>query len=74
MRDALNLVGVVNLGIDGALLAVAEIGDGLRLAEETPPVSSRRIMISSPSTASRLRILEGVGQRRIDDGGADIGE
>ena len=31
--DALDLVGVVDLGIDGALLAVAEIGDGLRLAE-----------------------------------------
>ena len=32
-RDALDLIGVVDLGIDGALLAVAEIGDGLRLAE-----------------------------------------
>ena len=31
--DALDLVGVVDLGVDGALLAVAEIGDGLGLAE-----------------------------------------
>ena len=31
--DALDLVGVVDLRVDGALLAVAEIGDGLGLAE-----------------------------------------
>ena len=31
--DALDLIGVIDLGIDGALLAVAEIGDGLGLAE-----------------------------------------
>ena len=31
--DALDLVGVVDLGVDRALLAVAEIGDGLGLAE-----------------------------------------
>ena len=34
--DALDLVGVVDLGIDCALLAVAEIGDGFRLAEIDP--------------------------------------
>ena len=31
--DALDLEGVVDLGVDGALLAVAEVGDRLRLAE-----------------------------------------
>ena len=32
-RDALDLEAVVDLGVDGALLAVAEVGDRLRLAE-----------------------------------------
>jgi hypothetical protein len=32
-RDALDLVGVVDLSVDRALLAVAEIGDRLGLAE-----------------------------------------
>jgi hypothetical protein len=31
--DAVDLVGFIDLGVDGALLAVAEIGDFLRLAE-----------------------------------------
>ena len=32
--DAVDLVGLVDLGVDGALLAVAEIGDLLGLADE----------------------------------------
>jgi hypothetical protein len=32
-RDALDLVGVVDLRVDRALLPVAEVGDGLRLTE-----------------------------------------
>ena len=34
--DALDLVGVVDLGVDGTLLTVAEVGDGLWLAEIHP--------------------------------------
>ena len=32
-RDTLDLVGVVDLGVDGALLAVAEVDNVLGLAE-----------------------------------------
>src|SRR5262249_59927433 len=32
-RNPLDLISVVDLGIDGALLSIAEIGDGLGLAE-----------------------------------------
>ena len=35
-RDALDFIGVVDLRIDRALLAVAEIGDGFRFAEVHP--------------------------------------
>ena len=56
LGDPLDLVRGVNLGIDGAPLAVFQRDDFLGLAEKTPPVSSRTIMMSRPSTSSRFRL------------------
>ena len=72
-RDALDLVGVVDLGIDGALLAVAEIGDGLRLAEID--AAGEFAHDDDVEALDRFALeARGIGERRIDDGGADIGE
>ena len=62
--DALDLVGVVDLGVDGALLAVAEIGDGLRLAEID---AAGELAQDDDVEALDQLALErrGVGQRRI---------
>ena len=71
--DALDLVGVVDLGIDGALLAVAEIGDGLGLAEID---AAGQLAHDHDVEAVDQVALErgGVGERLIADGGAEIGE
>ena len=72
-RDALDLVCVVDLRIDGALLAVAEIGDGLRLAEINP---ARQLAHDQDIEALDHFALErrGIGERRIADRRAQIGE
>jgi hypothetical protein len=70
--DPLDLVGVVDLGVDGALLAVAEIGDGLGFAEIHPAgelAHDQDIEVFDQLALER----GGLGQRRIADGGAQIG-
>ena len=71
--DALDLVGVVDLRIDGALLAVAEIGDGLRLAEID---AAGQLAHDHDVEAVDPVALErgGVGERGIADRGPEIGE
>ncbi len=72
-RDALDLVGVVDLGIDGALLAVAEIGDGFRLAEID--AAGQLAHDDDVEALDRLALeARRVGQCRIDDGRPDIAE
>ena len=70
--DALDLVGVVDLGVDGALLAVAEIGDGLRLAEID---AAGQLAQDDDVEALDQLALErrGIGQRRIGHGRAQVG-
>src|SRR5579872_2599176 len=70
--DALDLVGVVDLGVDGAFLAVAEIGDGFRLAEID--AAGQFAQDDDVEPFDRLALeTRSVGQRRIDDGRADVG-
>ena len=71
--DALDLVSVVDLGIDGALLAVAELGDGLGLAEID---AAGQLAHDHDVEAVDPVALErgGVGERRIADRGPEIGE
>ena len=72
-RDALDLVGVVDLGIDGALLAVAEIGDGLRLAEID--AAGQLAQDDDVEALDHLALeARGFGERRIADRRADVGE
>ena len=71
--DALDLIGVVDLGIDGALLAVAEIGDGLGLAEID--AAGELAHDDDVEAFDRLALQAGgIRQRRIADGGAEVGE
>ena len=72
-RDALDLVGVVDLGVDRALLPVAEIGDGLRLAEIDPAGQFTQDDDVEPIHHLALE-ARGFGERGIADGGANIGE
>jgi len=72
-RDALDLIGVVDLGVDGALLAVAEIGDGFRLAEIYPAgeFAHDHDVEAFDHLALQARCLR---QRRIAHRGTQIGE
>ena len=71
--DALDFIGVVNLRIDGALLAVAEIGDGLRLAEIN--AAGEFPHDHDVEAFDRLALQAGsIRQRRIADGRTQIGE
>ena len=72
-RDALDLVGVVDLGVDGALLAVAEIDDLLRLAEIDAAGKLAHDQDVEPLDQLALQ-RRGVGERRIDDRRPQIGE
>ena len=71
--DALDLVGLVDLGIDGALLAVTQILDLLRLAEIDP---AGQLAHDHDVEAVDAVALErgGVGERRVADGRTEIGE
>ena len=71
--DALDLVGVVDLRVDGALLAVAEIGDGLGLAEID---AAGQLADDDDVEALDQLALErrGIGERRIADRRTQIGE
>ena len=71
--DALDLVGVVDLRIDGALLAVADVADLLRLAEIDAAGQLAQDQDVEPLDQLALQ-RRGVGERRIADGGAEIGE
>ena len=71
--DALDLVSVVDLGVDGALLAVAEIVDGFRLAEINPAGQLAHDHDVEPVDAVALE-RGGVGERRIADRRPEIGE
>ena len=72
-RDALDLVGVVDLGVDGALLAVAEIGDGFRLAEID--AAGEFAQDDDIEALDHLALeARGIRKRRIDDRRPDIGE
>ena len=71
--DALDLVGVVDLGVDGALLAVAEIGDGLGLAEID--AAGELAQDDDVESVDHLALeRRGFGQRRIADRRPDVGE
>src|ERR1700716_3890474 len=71
--NALDLVGVVDLGIDRAFLAVAEIGDGLGLAE----IDAAGELAQDDDVESvdylALEARSG-GERGIADRRTDIGE
>ena len=71
--DALDLEGVVDLGVDAALLAVAEIDDLLRLAEID---AAGQLAHDHDVEALDDLALErgGVGERGIADRRAQIGE
>ena len=72
-RDAFDLVGVVNLGVDGALLAVAEVSDGLRLAEIN--AAGEFAQDDDVEALDHLALeARGFGQRRIADRRPDVGE
>ena len=71
-RDALDLVGVVDLGVDRALLAVAEIGDGLRLAEINAAGQLAQDHDVEPFDQLALE-RGGIRQRRIGHGRAQVG-
>ena len=72
-RDALDLEGVVDLRIDGALLAVAEVADLLRLAEIDAAGQLAQDQDVEPLDQLALQ-RRGVGERRIADRRAEIGE
>ena len=71
--DALDLVGVVDLRVDAALLAVAEVGDGLGFAEVD---AARQFTDDQDVEPFHHLALErgGIGQRRIADGRTQVGE
>jgi hypothetical protein len=70
--DPLDLVGVVDLGIHRALLAVTEIGDGLRLAEidAAGQLAQNHDVEALDQLALEAR---GVGERRIGHSRPQIG-
>ena len=71
--DALDLVGVVDLGVDAALLAVAEIDDFLRLAEID--AAGQLADDQDIEAVDQLRLQRGSRcQRRIADRRAQVGE
>ena len=64
-RDALDLEGVVDLRVDGALLAVAEVADLLRLAEID--AAGQLAQDEDVEALDQLALQRGgVGERRID--------
>ena len=71
--DALDFIGVIDLRIDGALLAIAEIGDGFGFAEIN---AAGQFAHDEDIEAVNKFALEGrgFGKRRIADGGAQIGK
>ena len=71
--DALDLVGVVDLRVDGALLAVAEVDDLLRLAEIDAAGQLAHDQDVEPLDDLALQ-RRSVGERRIADRRAQIGE
>ena len=73
LGDALDLVRRVDLRVDGALLAVLERDDLLRLAEVH---AARQLAHDHDVEALDQLALQrgGVGERRIADGGAQVGE
>ena len=72
-RDALDLVGIVDLRIDGALLAVAEVGDGLGLAEID--AAGELAQNDDVEPFDRLALgARGVGEKRVTDRRPDIGK
>ena len=73
LGDALDLVRRVDLGIDGALLAVLERHDFLRLAEID---AARQLAHDHDVEAFDQLALQAsrLGERRIADGGAQVGE
>ena len=71
--DALDFVGVVHLGIDRALLAVAQVGDGLRLTEVHAAGELAQDHDVEPVHDLALE-ARGIGQRRIAERRADVGE
>ena len=70
--DALDFEGVVDLGVDGALLAVAEIEDLLRLAEIDAAGQLAHDHDVEPLDHVALQRRR-VGERRITDRGTQIG-
>ena len=72
-RDALDFVGVVDLGVGGAFLAVAEVDDGLGLAEIQP---AGELAQDDDIEAVHHLALEarGIRERRIADRRPDVGE
>ena len=71
--DPLDLVGIVDLGVDAALLAIAEIDDLLRLAE----IDAARQFAHDDEveTLDDLALQgRGIGECRIADGRPQIGE
>ena len=72
-RDPLDLVGVVDLGVDGALLAVAEVADLLGLAEIDAAGELADDQDVEPVDQLALE-RRGVGERRIADRRPEIGE
>ena len=71
--DPLDLVGVVDLRVDAALLAVAEVADLLRLAEidAAGQLADDEDVEALDQLALQRR---GVGERRVDDRRPQIGE
>jgi hypothetical protein len=72
-RDALDLVGVVDLGVDRALLAVAQIGDGLGLAEIDAAGELAQDDDVEPFHHLALE-ARGFGERRVAHRRPDVGE
>jgi hypothetical protein len=71
--DALDLVGVIDLRVDGALLAVAEIDDFLGLAEID--AAGQLAHDQDIEALDQFRLQRGgIGQRRVADRRAQIGE
>jgi hypothetical protein len=71
--DALDLVGVVDLRVDAALLPVAEVGDGFGLAEIHPAGELAQDDDVEPFDHIALE-ARGFGERRVAHGRADVGE
>ena len=71
--DALDLVGLVDLRVDAALLAVAKIGDGLGFAEidATRQLTDDQDVEALDQFTFQARSL---GQRRIADRRPQVGE